>query len=429
MFDGELSMTAKEMKRIDIIKDVEGKRLKQREAAEILGCTTRNIKHLVKKYKEHGPKGLVSKKRHKTSNHRFPDEFKSRVLSIIKNKYLDFGPTFASEMLLERDGLKLSKETAKQWMIEAGIWKAKQAKNPAIHQPRARRSHYGSLVQIDGSPHDWFEGRSAKCSLLLFIDDATSKIQLMRFFPAETTLSYFNMRNEYIKKYGLPVGLYSDKHSIFRINIPEAKTGTGYTQFGRAMEAIGIELIHAHSPQAKGRVENKNSTLQDRLVKEMRLDGINNMAEANGAYLDAFAKRYDEKFAVLPQSEEDMHVPPQNKENLALHFTLQEPRKVSKNLTISYKGKTYNLKNPNTARRLCQAQVIVCEDESGEITVLYKGQPLESQVYDQSKHYSEPATRKELDAHFIKTLKQRKRTIPAADHPWRKGFLRDDHCL
>lgn len=330
-------------------------------------------------------------------------------------------------MLFERDGLKLSKETARQWMIEAGIWKAKQTKNPAIHQPRARRSHYGSLVQIDGSPHDWFEGRSDKCSLLLFIDDATSKIQLMHFFKAETTFSYFNMMDEYIKKYGLPVGLYSDKHSIFRVNTFEAKKGTGYTQFGRAMEALGVELIHAHSPQAKGRVENKNSTLQDRLVKEMRLDNINNMEEANGAYLDAFMQRYNKKFAVLPHSTEDMHVLVENKENLALHFTLQEPRKVSKNLTISYKGKTYNLNKPDTVRKLCQAQVIVCEDESGEITVLYKGQPLESQVYDQSKHYSEPATRKELDAHFTKTLKQRKRSIPAADHPWKKDFLRNNY--
>jgi transposase len=411
-------MTAKELHRLEIIKKIDEKRLKQREAAQHLNCSVRHVKRLLKTYRESGPPGLISQRRNKPSNRRFSNDFKEAVLSTIGCKYSDFGPTFASEMLAERDGLKLSKETARQWMVEAGLWKAKQARPAAVHQPRARRTHYGALIQIDGSPHDWFEGRSNKCCLLLFVDDATSKIQLMRFFQTETTFGYFAMMQEYIERYGMPQGLYSDKHSIFRVNIPEAKSGSGFTQFGRAMEALGIELIHAHSPQAKGKVENKNSTLQDRLVKEMRLDGINNMNDANGAYLDAFMDRYNRKFAVRPLMEEDVHTRVENQDALALHLTLQEPRTVSKNLTVSYKGKIYCLKKPNTVKKLCQARVIICEDESGKINILCKGQSLHYEVYTQCKHYSEPVTRKDLDSRLVKKSSE-KRRIPPADHPWR----------
>lgn len=420
MFKGEIKMTAKDLKRLEIIQKVDEKRLKQREAARILGCVPRTIQLLLHKYRTEGPPGLISKRRGKISNRAFSNEFKTKVLEIVGSTlYEGFGPTFAAETLEERASLKVSKETVRQWMIEGGIWKNKQVRVSQPHPPRERRHHYGSLIQIDGSPHDWFEGRGPKCTLIVFIDDATSKIQLMRFFPTETTFAYFQVMQLYIERYGMPQELYSDRHGIFRVNHPEPESGTGLTQFGRAMEDLGLRLLHASSPQAKGRVEKQNRTLQDRLVKTMRLDGINNMEMANGGYLDKMATKLNTRFSVPPFNKDDAHVIIQNCSDLTLYFTLQELRTVSKNLTISYKNKKYVLKKPDKVRGLCQAKVTVCEAESGEITILYKQQSLEYTVYDKNQYYSEVVSRKDLGPVSLALPRYHK---PAANHPWKKLF-------
>lgn len=421
MFAGEITMNHNELKRLEIIQKVVEKRLKQREAALILDCSVRNIKLLVKRYKTLGPPGLVSRQRGKPSNRALPEAFKQQITDIIKHKYTDFGPTLAVEMLYEREGLIVSRETARQWMIGAEIWIPKIKKRKKSHPPRPRRENYGSLIQIDGSPHDWFEGRSPKCTLIVFIDDSTSRIQLLRFFPAETTFAYFNTMQLYIERYGLPMAAYSDKHSIFRVNHKDPKTTTGLTQFGRGMVDIGVQLIHANSPQAKGKVENRNRTLQDRLIKTMRLDGIDNMKMANGEYLDKFTERFNAKFAKEPLKNEDIHQKINNIDDLKLHFTLQEERKVSKNLTISYKGKTVVIEAPDRARRLYQAYVTVCETESGNLTVLYKGESLPIKVYTKAQYYSEAVSRKELDG--IIRVKPRRSSIPSASHPWRHVYF------
>ena len=252
MFKGEIKMSTKNLKRIEIIQKVNEKRFKQREAAHILGCSTRTIKFLLHEYRIYGVVGLISKRLGKVINNAFSNEFKDKTIETISEKYNDFGPTLAAEKLEERDSIKVSKETARKWMIEAGIWRNKQAKQIQPHPPRERRHHYGSLIQIDGSPHDSFEGRGEVCTLIVFIDDATSKIQLMRFFPTETTFGYFQVMQLYIEGYGMPQELYSDKHGIFRVNHFEPKSGTGFTQFGRAMKDLGLGLHHANSPQAKG---------------------------------------------------------------------------------------------------------------------------------------------------------------------------------
>jgi hypothetical protein len=212
--------------------------------------------------------------------------------------------------------------------------------------------------------------------------------------------------------------VYSDKHSIFRVNIRDAEKGNGLTQFGRAMVSLNVQLIHANSPQAKGKVENRNRTLQDRLIKEMRLDGIDNMEMANGEYLDQFTERFNNKFSNPASKEEDFHRYVKNPEELKLHFTLQEERRVSKNLSLSYKNKILVLQVPDKARRLYQAKVTVCEDQSGKLTVLYKGQSLQFQVYNKSQHYSEAVSRSEVKSIIHK--KQESVYIPPADHPWRR---------
>lgn len=421
MFKGEIKMNAENLKTLEIIQKVNEKRLKQREAALILECTTRTIKRLVCKYRAEGAPGLLSKRSGKPSNNAFSNEFKTTVIETISKKYNDFGPKFATVSLEDRNNIKLSKETARQWMIEAGIWHDRKAKIIKPHPPRERRHQYGSLIQIDGSPHDWFEGRSPKCTLIVFIDDATSRIQLIRFFPTETTFAYFEMLQLYIERYGLPQELYSDKHSIFRVNQHEAESGTGLTQFGRAVKDLGIRLLHANSPQAKGRVERRNGVLQDHLIKDMRLDGINSMNMANGAYLDERTEIYNKRFAVLPFNEQDAHVVLVDyPNNYKLNYTLKELREVSKNLTISYKNKKYTLKKPDKVHGLSQAKVTVCEAKSGEITILYKQQSLEYRVYNKNQYYSEVISRKELGSIASIPLRLPSHYKPAANHPWRR---------
>lgn len=418
-----ITMSTKEVGRLEVIQKVVDKRLKQKHAANILGLSTRQIIRLVKAFKRAGHVSLVSKKRGKQSNHCYTQEFKNKVIGIIKEQYYDFGPTLASEQLGLRNDIKISVETTRQLMIQEGLWKPKIAKKKVVHPPRSRRPCYGELIQIDGSEHDWFEGRAPRCTLLVFIDDATSRIQLIRFFNSETTFAYFQMMRLYLERYGKPVALYSDKFGVFRVNHPEPVSGTGLTQFGRAMKSLDIELIFAHSPQAKGRVERANGTLQDRLIKELRLKGISDMEKAN-QFLDEYTEYHNSKFAVLPRDPIDVHRAFKNLTSLDLDFTHQEMRKVNKNLSVQYLNKIYVINVPGKGYRLRQAEVTVCEAESGEITLLHKGQSLSYKVYDKKQHYSKTISGKDLGSHLEVVKHQIAKPFfhhkPAANHPWRK---------
>ncbi len=219
------------------------------------------------------------------------------MLELVRQNYRDFGPTLAAEALLERHGVEVSRETLRKWMVEAGLWLSRKQRR-TFHQPRLRRESYGELIQIDGSQHRWFEQRGEPCTLLVFIDDATSRLMQLRFVPSESTSSYFEALQGYLETHGCPVAFYSDKHSVFRMN-RDAAGGQGMTQFGRALAELNIEILCANSSQAKGRVERANRTLQDRLVKELRLAEISSV-EAGNAFLPAFMERFNERFAVVP---------------------------------------------------------------------------------------------------------------------------------
>jgi len=413
MSEEYLTMSNQEIERLTVIEKVHCKLLKQKKAALLLGITTRQIRILLKRYRTCGPAGLVSKRRGKPSNRAYSDDFKKEVVSLITDKYSDFGPTLAKEYVSEKHQITISTETTRQWMIGAGLWIPKREKNKVIHSPRVRRANYGELIQIDGSDHLWFEERNDRCSLLVFIDDATKRIQLMRFFPAETTFAYFHVLKLYLQRYGKPVALYSDKHGVFRVNIPEPKSGTGFTQFGRAMQELGIDLIYANSPQAKGRVERANGTLQDRLVKWMRIEKISDMATANER-LDQFTADYNKRFAIPAREEEDVHRITEDMQEVESIFTHQEQRSVSKNLTLQYHNKIYQIKMPGKGYRLRQARVTVCEDESSKITLLYKNQSLNYVVTDKNQYYSEPVSAKELSVRLKKVPYK-----PDRNHPWR----------
>lgn len=423
MARGLITMSGNELDKLEIVQKIVDGKLKQKAAAEMLGITPRQIRRLLKNYKSEGAEGLLSKHRGKRSNRRHRDEFKENIMHHVQAEYSDFGPTLAAEKLLERQQLAVNKETLRQWMIESTLWKGKHRKTGVIHQQRARRPCFGELVQIDGSPHDWFEGRAPKCCLLVFIDDATSRLLSLRFEDVETTSGYFEATRSYIKQYGRPVSFYSDRHGIFRINIPEAESGTGETQFSRAMRELGIKVICANSPQAKGRVERANKTLQDRLVKELRLRNINDIDAAN-AYLPEFMEAHNKHFSQAPLNSVDAHrreLP--SDDVLDLIFSFQETRTLSKNLEMSYKNIIYQIQTVGKGYQMRHAKITVYDNKQGTIKLMYKGKNLDFLTIDKKKRAVMISDSKQINAVVEQKIKHDGRSRgnkPRADHPWKE---------
>lgn len=264
--------------RIEIFDSLELKVINQTEASKSLKLSIRQIRRLAKRYKRSGEQGLLSKKIGQKSNNKIPDAIRNTYLNLVRETYPDFGPTFAHEKLTELHEAMFSIETLRQWMIAASIWTSNVAPTKRVHPLRERRSCVGELVQIDGSKHLWFENRGDYCVLLVAIDDATSKLLAALFVPVESAENYLQMFKKYFNKHGIPASLYSDKHGIFRVNAKGCEENE--TQFMRIVDGLGVQLIHANTPQAKGRVERVFSTLQDRLVKELRLAGISTIEAA-----------------------------------------------------------------------------------------------------------------------------------------------------
>lgn len=302
---GLVTMSAGERDRLRVIEAVSEGRLKQSKAAERLGLSVRQIKRLVRAYRSQGARALVSKRRGRPSNRRVDPAEREGILATVREHYRDFGPTLAAEYLLERHGFQRSVETLRQWMIQDELWHAKPVRHKRAFQLRERRAAEGELVQIDGSPHAWLEERAPRCTLVIFVDDASGRLQYGRFVPAETTRAYLQGLRAYVLRFGRPVAFYSDRHSIFRKHDPEDPTPT---QFERAVRALNIAPILALSPQAKGRVERAFQTLQDRLVKALRLAGIDTIEAAN-AFLPGFIERYNARFARAPREPADAHRP------------------------------------------------------------------------------------------------------------------------
>jgi len=286
-----VAMTHGELSRYDTVLRFQRGELRAEDAATLLGIGRRQVYRLLDKLIAGGPEALVSWKRGRTSNRDFGDAFRNRVLDLVRQHYHDFGPTLAAEYLVDRHKITISHETLRKWMIKADLWKDRDARRPRPYQPRYRRDCRGELIQVDGSKHWWFEERGPQCTLLVYIDDATSELMHLKMVESESTFAYMDATREYIEAHGKPVALYSDKHSVFRNNTASAK-GDGMTHFGRAMETLNIEIICANSPQAKGRVERANATLQDRLVKAIRLEGIATIAQAN-AFLPAYMAQHN----------------------------------------------------------------------------------------------------------------------------------------
>jgi transposase len=416
--DKLLEMSAKELNRVEVMQRLSRKQMSQQEAGRILDLSTRQIKRLLRAYRAKGAAGLVSKHRGRKGNNRLPEEVKKRALDLLKTKYQGFGPTLAHEKLVEREKLKLSDESLRKLMIEEGLWKPRKVKRVVVHQLRERRACFGELVQIDGSPHDWFEGRAPACVLLVFIDDATGKLVQLLFVECESFFGYCQAAEGYFQQYGKPVAFYSDRHGIFRVNVPSTGSGEALTQFGRAMQELEIQIICANSPQAKGRVERVIQTLQDRLPKEMRLRGISNITEGN-AYLPEFINDFNPRFAVEARSSVNAHRPLTTKEDLSRILTWQEKRTLSKNLTLQFQKTVYQIQSNRPTYALRNAQVTVCVNAQEELTILYHGKALPYSIYQQQAKQAEIVSTKQLD---LALPSKRLPPKPAPDHPWRKGF-------
>ncbi len=421
-------MTQKAVDRLGVIQQVVDRQLRQKEAARQLGLSVRQVKRLVARYRAEGPSGLVSRRLGRRPGNTLSDAVRQEVLGRVRTCYSDFGPTLACEKLAARHGHQISVETLRQWMIAEGLWKPRARKSARIHQRRPRRPCRGELVQIDGSPHDWFEDRGPRCTLLVFIDDATSELMALRFAPAETTHAYMETLRGYLTRHGRPVAIYSDKHSIFRVNHPDREGEL--TQFTRALKTLDIEPIHANTPQAKGRVERANQTLQDRLVKELRLAGISDIDAAN-AFLPGFLSDYNQRFAVPPQNPADAHRPVlHNPQELDLIFSLHAHRKLSKNLTFQYKNREYQLTGQGKGYRLRGAQVTVCEAFDSSVTLLYKGRALPYRILNEGELPIPLDDEKSVQATVeqAKTIQlSRQAHKPAPDHPWKRRILPSPH--
>jgi hypothetical protein len=375
-----ITMSMRELDRFKVIQGVADGLVKPWRAAERLGLTTRQIRRLVVRLREHGPAGLVSGHREKSSNNRLDATIADRAVAIIRERYADFGPTLACEKLGECHGIRLAKETVRHLMTEADLWIPRKQRPPKIHQPRARRACFGELVQIDGSDHRWFEDRAPACTLLVYVDDATSRLTALHFTATESTFSYFEVTRAYLKHFGKPVALYSDRASVFR-GTRAATTGNGVTQFGRAMYELNIDTFCANSSPAKGRVERAHLTLQDRLVKELRLRGISTVAAAN-AYAPAFMASYNARFAKPPRSNFDAHRPLRDDEDLDAILTWRVMRKVSRSLTLLNDRVIYLLEDTVANRKLIGRYIDVWEYPDGRIEIRAAGVALSYVPYD-----------------------------------------------
>lgn len=411
-------MSDKEIKRVQSMTQLEQRQLTQGNAAAQLGISVRQIKRLWRAYQEQGAAGLVNKSRGKPSHNQLRDEVKRQALNLILERYRDFGPTLATEKLVEMHGIKISDESVRKMMMAEGLWKHRRKRKLRVFQMRERRACFGELVQIDGSDYDWFEGRSPRCTLLVFVDDATGKLVELQFVPHESFFGYCEAARHYFEGYGKPGAFYSDKHGIFHLNNPKLTPGDGLTDFGRAMQELGIQIICANTPQAKGRVERANQTLQDRLTKELRLRGISTPEQAN-RWLPEFMQNYNRRFATAPRSELDFHTPLACSDNLDLILCRKATRTLSKNLTLQYHKTIFQIHVQCPTYAMRNTVVTVFENANGEISILYKNKSLTFEVYYQQEKQAEVVPSKSIDFELSQPKKPHK---PAPDHPWRKGF-------
>jgi transposase len=363
----KLIMSRKEREQLKVFEKLEAREITQLVAGQMLNMSDRNVRKKFKRYREKGDAGLIHQSRGRPSCKRWAESERAIAMDLLRTKWIGFGPTFAAEKLEEYDGIKVSSETLRKAMIAEGLWSVGKRKQQ-YRQRRDRKLMVGVLVQLDGSPHDWFEGRGPRCTLLVFIDDATSKILWLEFVESESFEGVAKATKKYIERWGRPVSFYVDFGSVFKVNLNNPD-GEKKTQYERILSELDIDLSHATSPQAKGRVERCNQTMQDRLIKEMRLAGISSMDEANRFVQQGdFIEKHNARFAVPPAKEGDAHRATPGYDLYKI-FCSKEERIVTNDFTVSYKGRILQLTKEQPATIRPKDHVTICQHLDGKITV------------------------------------------------------------
>jgi len=404
-----ITMSRRETKRLHIIHQALDKRITQKTAAELVGLSSRQLRRMLKRVREEGDDGISHRSRGKVSNRRVPQKVKDKALKLYREKYSDFGPTFASEKLLDVHEIKLSDETLRLWLNKENIPYEKR-KGRKHRQWRERKHHFGEMVQMDGSHHDWFEGRGPKCVLMGYIDDATGTVY-GRFYDYEGTMPAMDSFKRYIKRYGMPQSVYLDKHTTYKSTAKqsiedELEDKKPMSQFERSLSELEVTIIHANSPQAKGRVERSFRTLQDRLVKEMRLAEVSRVDQAN-EFLKSYLPTYNKKFKVKPVSEVDVHQSAPFSRVLDKIFCIRDERTLQNDFTIAYNGKLYQIKDTVKTRK-----VTVEERMDGSLHITHKGLDL---------NYREITTRPAKENPKKPAVIQEKQgRYQSPDHPWKR---------
>jgi|TARA_Y100000294_G_C8536171_1_gene329159 hypothetical protein len=404
-----ITMRQGELKRLHVIRRVLDKRIKQTEAAKLIELCNRQVRRVVKRVKEEGDKGIIHKLRGKRSNNKILEETKIKVVSLYKEKYKGFGPLLFSEKLFDIEKIKISDETVRKWLIEAKEW-TKERKHKGYRQWRERKSHIGEMIQVDGSHHAWFEERGLKCVLMGYIDDASSRV-FARFYEYEGTYPFMDSFKRYIHKYGLPYSIYIDKHTTYKSTRKltvedELNNIEPLSEVGRALKELEVEVIYAHSPQAKGRIERLFRTFQDRLIKEMRLKGIKNIQEGN-EFLRHYMPVYNKRFEVKAKGTSNLHRKMPVGIKLTSILCKKRDRVLRNDFTITHDCKLYQIKDYTRAKK-----VTVEERLNGKIHVTYKGKELKyKEILQRPENKEAPKTQK--------NIKPQKKYMPPKDHPWR----------
>ena len=418
-------MSKEELRRVEVMARVKAGGLKLSDAAGMLSISYRQAKRLWRQYRKQGPDGLKHGNAGRRSNRSKSKKFRRRVLQLVRQKYsgavgVRFGPTLAAQHLLEEDGLKLDSETLRRWMLSEGLWSQERKRMP-YRQRRDRRAHFGELVQMDGSFHAWLEERGPGGCLMNMVDDATS-VTVCRLGEQETIWAAVAVLRNWIERYGVPKALYTDWKNVYKRAATAKEQLHGIepeTQFGRMCERLGITIIGAHSPQAKGRVERSNGTQQDRLVKKLRRQGIATHEGAN-EYLEAeYLAEHNQRFSCTAREGEDYHSKAPGKRELDAIFRLETERTIGNDWVVRYRGLLLQLKPQNRTYGPTRAKAMVCHWEDGRIEVRYREEWIAHERIEGSEKPRPPEIRSESR----RPMKQGGlRAEPGKQHPWKRSY-------
>jgi transposase len=416
-------MNERELKRGAVLSQVAGNGWTLAQAAERMGVSYRQAKRLWKRYQAKGTRGLVHGNVGRASNHAKPKRIRRRVLGLMRKKYGGepgerFGPTLAAEHLQQEDGCVMGVETLRQWMLEEGLW-SRERRGQTHRQRRERKAHFGELVQLDGSFHEWLEGRGPRGCLMNMVDDATGTT-LCRMGKEETTWAAVGVLRAWIERYGVPQALYTDWKNVYvrEPSAPERLRGEEpLTQFGRMCGELGVEIIAASSPQAKGRVERNHGTHQDRLVKKLRLKNIHRLEDANRHLKEKYCEEHNVRFAVRAAAPQDFHLPTPGVRKLEKVFRLERERVLSNDWVVRDENRFYQVERQSQHHAPAKSKVTMCEWEDGRIEIHYRGQKLSWKEIPARPVASRPCT----EASVSKTT-TKKKWRPGPDHPWRGGY-------